>query len=78
MPWGGRANVTVTISGPYHDGRHVTYATLQNPTVEQVKAALAAAKAEWEAERKMKQSPVEKLSNLKLNSFSREETLKGL
>ena len=42
-----------TISGPWHQGRHVWYATLSNPTQQQVQAALAAAKATWSAEGKV-------------------------
>lgn len=50
--WPGRMGTTVvTISGPYHGGRHITYATLQSPTREQIEAALATARETWEAER---------------------------
>lgn len=48
----GRASLTITISGPWHNGRHLTYATLPTPTQFEVETALAKAKATWAAERK--------------------------
>jgi len=41
---------TVTISGPWHNGRHTTYETLSSPTVEQIKAALEKARQAWKEE----------------------------
>jgi hypothetical protein len=38
----------VAISGPWHDGRHVWYATLHKPSDAEVKAALKKARAELE------------------------------
>lgn len=40
----------ITISGPWHEGRHVTYEALQTPTRKQVEAALEKARATWKEE----------------------------
>lgn len=45
IEWGGRVGSTViTISGPHPNGKHVTYTTLKQATVAEVKAALEASK----------------------------------
>ena len=51
------------ISGPWHNGRHVWYATLQAPTQQQVQAALATAKATWSAERQVSRAASPKAAN---------------
>ena len=49
--WPTRATFSITISGPWHNGRHITYATLPTPTQFEVETALAQAKAAWAAEK---------------------------
>ena len=50
----------VNISGPWHNGRFVIYATLSSPSIEQVKAALAKARATWAAEKAVSQTAAPK------------------
>lgn len=46
-------NATVFIYGPYHGGKHIEYVALKQATVSQVKSALEASEAWWEAERQV-------------------------
>lgn len=41
----------VAVSGPWHNGRHVVYATLSNPTEKQIEVALVEARETWELEK---------------------------
>ena len=53
---GGNYAGEVALVGPWHNGRSVTYATLQSPTVEQIATALEAARRTWQAERQVSQT----------------------
>ena len=53
----------VVISGPWHNGRHVIYATLSSPTRQQIEAALEKARETWAASKAVSQtaSPKERI-----------------